>query len=141
MVEDGTVVVWARMHKTSSTKMIRRKGRLLMRDVTFTEEELEAIKDERYYHPDPNVQRKMEVLWLKYNGITHEEIATLADVSRRTVQRYLADFLEGGLDEIRNNRHQGKTSDLDAHKGSLEEYFKQHPPRSLKEAREVIHQR
>src|SRR4051794_13425639 len=112
-----------------------------MRDVTFSDQELRAIKHERYNHPDPAVQRKMEVLWLKHNGIPHEEIATLADVSRRTVQRYLADFLEGGLDEIRRNHHQGKTSDLDAHKSSLEEYFKEHLPRSVKEAREVIHQR
>lgn len=112
-----------------------------MRDVKFTEDELRVIKEERYYHPDPNVQRKMEVLWLKHNGITHEEIAILAGVSRRTVQRYLADFLEGGLGEVRRNRHQGKASDLDPHKGSLEEYFKEHPPRCVKEAREVIHQR
>src|SRR5262245_12221699 len=104
-----------------------------MRDVTFTEDELRAIKHERYHHPDPNVQRKMEVLWLKHNGIVHEEIATLADLSRRTVQRYLSDFLQGGLDEIHRNRHPGKTSELAAHTDSLEEYFRQHPPRSLKE--------
>ena len=112
-----------------------------MRDVTFTEGDLRAIKHERFYHPDPLVQRKMHVLWLKHNGITHEKIATLAGVSRRTVQRYLLDFLVGGLAEIRRNRHRGKTSDLAVHKDGLEAYFQQHPPRSLKEAREVIHQR
>jgi transposase len=112
-----------------------------MRDVTFTEGDLRAIKHERFYHPDPLVQRKMHVLWLKHNGFTHEKIATLAGVSRRTVQRYLLDFLVGGLAEIRRNRHRGKTSDLATHKDGLEAYFQQHPPRSLKEAREVIHQR
>jgi len=104
-----------------------------MRDVTFTESDLEAIKHERYYHPDPQVQWKMEVLWLKHNGLTHEEIAPLAAVSRRSVQRYLTEFLEGGLDAIRRNRNPGKT--LAAHSESLEAYFQQHPPRSLKEAR------
>ena len=112
-----------------------------MRAVTFTETDLQAIKHDRYHHPDPHVQRKMEGLWLKHNGFTHEEIAALAGVSRRSVQRYLDELLQGGLDEIRRNRHRGKTSELAAHKDSLEEYFKQHPPRSLKEAREVILQR
>jgi transposase len=112
-----------------------------MRDVTFTEKDLRAIKLDRYYHPDPLVQRKMTVLWLKHHGITHEEIATLAGVSRRSVQRYLAEFLTGGLPEIRRTRPHGKTSDLDEHRTSLEEYFQKHPPRSLKEAREAIRQR
>jgi Homeodomain-like domain len=71
-----------------------------MRRVTFTEGDLRAIKHERYYHPDPLVQRKMHVLWLKHNSIPHDTIATLAGVSRRTVQRYLSDFLTGGLAEI-----------------------------------------
>ena len=35
-----------------------------MRSVTFTVDELDAIAHERYFHPDPHVQRKMEVLWL-----------------------------------------------------------------------------
>jgi transposase len=114
---------------------------LLMRDVIFTDDDLRTIKQERYDHPDSLVQRKMHVLWLKHNGIPHEQIATLAGVSRRTVQRYLQDFLLGGLAEVRRNRHRGRASDLAAHSDSLEDYFRQHPPRSLREAREVIHQR
>jgi hypothetical protein len=35
------------------------------------------------------VQQKMEVLWLKSQGCTHEDIARLAAVSRRSAQRYL----------------------------------------------------
>src|SRR5689334_13945512 len=107
-----------------------------MRAVSFTQSDLRSIQQERYGHPDPSVQRKMEVLWLKHNGITHEEIAILAGVSRRSVQRYLSDFLQGGLDEIRRNRHQGKTSALASYQTSLEEHFRQHPPRSVKEAQE-----
>jgi transposase len=112
-----------------------------MRAVTFTESDLQAIKHDRYHHPNPHVQRKMEVLWLKHHGFTHEEIATLADLSRRSVQRHLDEFLPGGLDEIRRNRHAGKTSDLAAYQQPLEDYFKEHPPRSLREAQQVIQQR
>ncbi len=72
-----------------------------MRDITFSEADLQAIGHERYHHPEPRVQRYMEILWLKHHGFTHERIATLAGVSRSTVQRCLDDYLQGGLERIR----------------------------------------
>ena len=60
-----------------------------MRHFHFTEEERKTINHERFHHPDPNVQRRMEILWLKLHGETHQRIAELAQVSRRTVQRVL----------------------------------------------------
>jgi len=72
-----------------------------MRTFTFSEEDLAAIAHDRYYHPHPRIQRKMEVLWLKSHGLEHAQIATLAGVSRATVQRYLDEYLEGGLERVR----------------------------------------
>jgi len=112
-----------------------------MRPVTFSEADLEQIAYERYHYPDPQVQRKMEVLWLLHCGETHERIATLAGVSRSSVQRYLTDYLEGGLDLIRRRAYQGSVSQLDAQRASLEEYFDQHPPHTVQEAQQVIAQR
>src|SRR3954453_18323322 len=106
-----------------------------MRSITFTEADLRAIAEERYFHPDPHVQRKLEVLWLKHHGETHQRIAALAGVSRSSVQRYLSEFLAGGLDQIRRCPHAGPTSLLREHQASLEEYFREHPPRSAREAR------
>ncbi len=60
-----------------------------MRRFTFTAEDLDAIRHARYHHPHPRIQQKMEVLWLKSQGLTHEAIARLSDLSRRSVQRYL----------------------------------------------------
>jgi transposase len=112
-----------------------------MRHVTFTTADLRAIAWERYHHPDPRVQRKMTVLWLKHQGLPHEDIARLASVSRRSVQRYLAEFLRGGLARIRQANWVSPHSVLEQHRASLEEHFGQHPPRSVKEARTVIEQR
>src|SRR5436305_7418052 len=111
-----------------------------MRSVAFTADELDAIAHERYFHPDPHVQRKMEVLWLKYHGETHERIATLAGVSRSSVQRYLSEFLAGGLEQLRRCPHVGPTSALQEHRASLEDHFREHPPRSVRDAQEVIRQ-
>src|SRR5262245_24785729 len=112
-----------------------------MRIITFTADDRNALAHDRYHHPDPRVQRKMEVLWLKSHGLDHDQIAAYADVSRRTVQRYLDQYLEGGLPRLRRCRRHRPHSALAEHQGSLEEYFLKHPVRSAKQARAVIEQR
>jgi transposase len=111
-----------------------------MRTITFTPEERRDLAHDRYHHPDPRVQRKMEVLWLKSHGLTHDAIATYADVSRRTVQRYLDEYLEGGLPRLHRCPGNHPQSALVDHETSLEEYFHEHPPRSTKQARAIIEQ-
>lgn len=109
-----------------------------MRHFTFTEDTLAEIRHDRYHHPHPRVQRKMEVLWLKSQGLTHAQIAELADVSPRSVQRYLDEFEHGGLDRIRSLNWQGKACELDQHQQSLEDYFLENPPRTAREAQRDI---
>ena len=111
-----------------------------MRTITFAPEVLDAIRHDRYHHPHPRVQQKMEVLWLKSKGFTHQQIAELADVSRRTVQRYLDAYLAGGLEGLRHLPWRGPAGALDAHRADLEDYFLENPPRSTREAQAVIEQ-
>ena len=108
--------------------------------ITFSADDRRALAHDRYHHPDPRVQRKMEVLWLKSHGLGHDAIATYADVSRRTVQRYLEEYLEGGLSRLRCCRGHQPQCALAEHRDSLEEYFLEHPPRSAKQAQAVIEQ-
>src|SRR6476619_8054433 len=109
-----------------------------MRRFTFTPEDLAALRHERYHHPHPRVQQRMEVVWLKSQGLTHEEIARLAGVARRSVQRYLDDFAAGGVARLRRLAWPGKPNELAAHRDNLEDYFLEHPPRSAREAQHVI---
>jgi transposase len=111
-----------------------------MRAIVFTAEVLDILRHQRYHHPHPLVQQKMEVLWLKSQRLTHEEIARLAGVSRRSVQRYLDEFLEGGIEFLQRIPWKGRPSDLAAHQTSLENYFLSNPPRSVQEAQIAIEQ-
>ena len=111
-----------------------------MRTITFTAGNRQALAHDRYYHPDPRVQRKMDVLWLKSHGLSHDQIATSADVSRSTVQRYLDQYLEGGLPHLRQCHWHQPQGALADHKDSLEEYFSKHPVRSAKQAQRLQRQ-
>jgi transposase len=80
----------------------------------------------------------MEVIGLKSQGLTHDDIGRLAGLSRRSVQRYLDEYLEGGIDRLYEVRWKGKHCPLDDYRTTLEEYFVEHPPRTTREARDAI---
>lgn len=106
--------------------------------LTSPPEDLESIRHDRFRHPHPRVQLKMEVLWLKSRGLPHEGIATLAGTSLRSVQRFLAEYRQGGLGRVRALGWRGKPNELAPHRESLEAHFLEHPPRSVPEAQAAI---
>jgi transposase len=115
-----------------------------MREISFSEAEVQAISHDRYHHPDPRVQRHMEVLCLKRHAaacrLSHQDIATLAGCSLSTVQRTLSAYAEGGLQRLREVAAKGPHGELDEHRGCLEEVFAKEPPRSVKQAQHIIEQ-
>jgi len=109
-----------------------------MRPVTVPAGDLAAIAHDRYHHPSPLVQRRMEVLWLYHHGHTQADCAALAGVGHRSVQRYLDAYRDGGLAALRRLDWKGTAGALDAHVPTLEDHFLQHPPHSAAEARDAI---
>ena len=101
---------------------------------SFPEAVVEAIARDRYHHPDPRVQQRMEILWLKSQNQDHGDIAALARVSRSTVQRTLRIYAAQGLDGIRSFGWKGQPSALTPHRATIEEDFRQHPPHTAHEA-------
>jgi transposase len=109
-----------------------------MIQIEFTEEDMKALNHERYHHPHPSVQRKMEVLWLKAHGLAHDEIVKLADVSPNTIRSYFRDYAEGGIEKLKEVNFYQPQSDLVAHQNTLEEHFRKNPPATIKEAAHEI---
>jgi transposase len=109
-----------------------------MYHINANTEHTEIFKKERIVHPIPNVQKRMEVLWLKHNKLSHKEIAKLADVSINTVTKYIRFYNEGGLEKLKKVNFYKPQSKLIDFKGTIEEYFKEHPPASIKEAMDKI---
>lgn len=104
----------------------------------FTPEIIEALNYERYYHPVPLVQRRMEVLWLKSHGLSHEMIAKLGGVSENTMRDYFQLYAAGGVEKLKEINFYRPESELNAHFTSLEAYFREHPVSTIKEAQSKI---
>src|SRR3984957_5970610 len=101
---------------------------------SFSASVVQAVVRERYQHPDPRVQERMEILWLKSKSETHERITQLANVSRSTVQRTLRIYAGKGLAGIRSFGWKGQPSALTPHRATIEEEFREHPPHTAYEA-------
>ena len=111
-----------------------------MRHFQFTDEELETIERERFLHPDPRVQRRMEILWLKAHGEPHRRIAELAGRTRRTVQRVLNLYWTGGIEAVRTMNDYHPHSALDEHRETIQDSFQKNPPHTIAEACDRIEQ-
>jgi transposase len=102
--------------------------------IDFTPAEIAHLEYERYHHPHPRVQRKMEVLYLKAQGLRHHDIKRVVRISENTLLSYLRDYQEGGLEALKAIRFRRPESGLSAHHSTLEAYFRGHPPASANEA-------
>ena len=105
----------------------------------FSESDITALDYERYHHPHPRVQRKMEVLYLKSQGLSHQEIRRLCRIgSKTTLVRYLREYEAGGIAALKQLNFKGSPSELNNHIESLSAHFAAHPPRTSAEAQSEI---
>ena len=92
------------------------------------------LYDGRLHHPHERVRIKMDVVYLRSQGLSTEKIAEICRVCKNTVRSYLDEYREGGLDRLSEIRFWGPESELEEHAEALKLYFDEHPPATLKEA-------
>jgi transposase len=109
-----------------------------MLNISFEAEALEAIKFDRFHHPHPRVQQKMWTLWLKACGLPHNQICQLVDITENTLRSYLEDYVQGGVEALRQLSFHRRQSELDKHSETLENNFRQNPPATVSEAQSRI---
>ena len=111
-----------------------------MIQIEFTPTEQQALHYERYHHPQPLVQRRMEALWLKSHHLPHTLIATLTGVCENTLRSYFQTYVDGGLEKLKETHFYHPESELQPHAPCLETYFRAHLPATVKEAQSEIEQ-
>lgn len=108
--------------------------------IEFSEEEKRALEYERYHHPHPHVQRKMEALWLKSPNLPHKDICRCTGISKHTLCTYLQNYQQGGLEKLKEINFYKPKSALSLHEKTIETYFRARPPVSINAARDKIHE-
>lgn len=106
--------------------------------IEFTEEERLQLNHLRFHHPHPRVRQKMEVLWLKSQGLPHYKIAKLSGVNDNTMRSYFYEYLQGGLKELAEFNIYKPQSELMKFEKMLKEHFDKNPPATVKEAASEI---
>jgi transposase len=102
--------------------------------IEFTEEEKKSLYYERFNNPHARVQLKAEVIWLKSQNLSHEQICQLAGISPNTLRSYCRDYQEGGIEKLKEINFYRPKSELECHRITLKEYFQLNPPASINEA-------
>jgi len=104
----------------------------------FSESDQQALNHERYHHPHPRVQQRMEALWLKSQGLPHHQIARLCGISGNTLRAYLKQYQTGGVDALKHMSFHRPQSALHTHRETLEAHLREHPPQTINEAIAVL---
>lgn len=106
--------------------------------VHISDADADAAKYEMFHHPDPIVQKRMLCIRMKALRFRHEDIADTVGCHRNTVGNVLDLYEESGLDGLRQLNYGKPKSILDRHSAKVEASFREHPPRSVKEAAKRI---
>ncbi len=106
--------------------------------IDFTEKDIKKLHYERYHYPHPLVQRKMEVIYLKSQGLSHQDIRMLCQISKTTLTKYIRQYNQGGVEELKSLEYKGQASKLNQYGEQMEEYFKKNPASSISEASDAI---
>jgi transposase len=104
----------------------------------FTPEILKELNYQRYHHLVPLVQRRMEAIWLKAHQLPHAQIAVLVDVTENTIRDYFELYQAGGVEKLKEIHYYQPESELKEHIVSLEAYFREHPPATIKQAQHEV---
>ncbi|MBW4458425.1 MAG: helix-turn-helix domain-containing protein [Nostoc indistinguendum CM1-VF10] len=110
--------------------------------IDFTQEDIDKLHYERYHHPHPHphplVQKKMEALYLKIQGIRNKDICSLCKISKATLTIYIKQYQSGGVEELKNIEYKGRPSELNQFSDILKEHFEKSPASSIAEASDTI---
>jgi transposase len=102
--------------------------------IDFTPQDIDALHFGRFHHPHPRVQLRLEAVYLKSQGLPHQEICRLTRISENTLRTYLRQYQVGGIERLKQADWTGPTSELADHRGALEEHFRKNPPRTTAQA-------
>jgi len=109
-----------------------------LRKIEFTLAEIKQLSYESIHQQHHIVRRRMQALLLKSQGVLHQEIAKILEISETTVRTYLDLYLSGGVEALKTLPYQGQPSQLHQKAAEIVRALETDPPATLKEAQATI---
>jgi transposase len=100
----------------------------------FTPEAIERLHQERTRHPHPRVRQRMQTVYLKALGLSHQEIGRIVQISQTTLRAYLRLYQQGGIDALKELKFHQPKRELDDYQDELRQEFERQPVTTLAEA-------
>lgn len=105
-----------------------------MLTLNISEADIELVRYERISNPITAIRKRMDAIYWTSQGKSRDEVSSLSGVHRNTVKNYIKIFNAGGMSALKTFNYKGFDSVLMRRRVTLEDYFRQHPPRTAKEA-------
>jgi transposase len=105
-----------------------------MIQVNIQERDKKIFAKERYEHPHPRVNQRMDALHLKAKGLTNKEICDILGICNNTLLSYFKMYNTGGVKKLREINFRRQTSEMEKYLSQIKEYFIKNPPSSISEA-------
>ena len=83
-----------------------------MINIEFSQSEIDRLHRGRFDNSNKHIRIKMEVLYLKSQGLTHGKICQLMRISKTTLTKYLNEYIENGIDNLSGRNGYRPVSEL-----------------------------
>ncbi len=102
--------------------------------ILFTATQIKELQYERFHHPHPRVQRKMDALLLKSQGLDHETIAKITNICTNTLRAYFKQYQTGGIDALKLIKFYKPLNVMTPYTTTITKHFQDNPCSSVKQA-------
>ena len=109
-----------------------------MIQIMLSESEVDELRNNRFMNPDPEVQRRAEIVLLSAHDISHAKISDILDCHRNTITNVLHRYEAHGIPGLVSLPRPGRRSVLTPHVQRISESLDKDPVRSVNEACERI---
>ena len=105
-----------------------------MIQVKIKESDKQVFAKERYEHPHPRVNQRMDSLHLKAKGLSNREICNITGICNNTLLSYFKMYNSGGVTKLREINFHQPQSEMEQYSREIRQYFIDNPPSSISEA-------
>ena len=99
-----------------------------MLSLNITKSDIDTLNYERFHHPSILVKKRMNVVYMKSQGLPHKMIAIACNVSLNSITNFIKIYNKSGLEGLRRFYYRKPKSQLETYEASIEEEFEKNPP-------------